>query len=307
MITIVVNVKAGTADRLGQQGISSMLAEACAEAGIDDVRVILEKPSGMESRLRELADAGGEIWVGGGDGTIRTAGRLFRGSPTVLGVLPFGTMNLLARDLGIPLEPKEAVAALARAPVIAIDVGRIGDDIFLNKSALGLYPEMIIDRDRRRRLFGYGKWYAMLRAAWRTFRRHRLMNVTVEVEGQKREIVSPAVVVALEEYEFEAGRLFHRRDLCTGLLTVYVSHQLEWLGSVGQVIRMFLGTLRQDPKLEVIKVERVDIDFRHSRPVANDGEVEFVRGPVHYAVEPRALNVRYPAPPSGGQGETAGR
>jgi diacylglycerol kinase family enzyme len=182
------------------------------------------------------------------------------------------------------------------APVGRIDVGRVDGGLFLNKSALGLYPEMIIDRERRRRLWGYGKWPAMLRATWRALRRNRLMEVTLEAEGAPpRRILTPAVVVATNAYEFRTGRLFRKPDLASGALTAYVSHETRWMGTLAQFGKLFLGTLERDPKLEVVRTTRLTIAFARSRPVANDGEVEFIRGPVSYAVESRALAVRWPA------------
>ncbi|MFZ8477895.1 diacylglycerol/lipid kinase family protein, partial [Staphylococcus aureus] len=74
-----------------------------------------------------------ELWVGGGDGTLRTAARHLAGTGKVFGVLPFGTMNLLARDLGVPLAPDQAIQALAAAPIDRIDIGRINGVPFLNK------------------------------------------------------------------------------------------------------------------------------------------------------------------------------
>ncbi|WP_404382204.1 diacylglycerol/lipid kinase family protein [Caenispirillum salinarum] len=295
MLTIVVNRKSGTARRMGRGALRLRLSEACAKAGIEDPVIRIVHPKRIDGVLREACAAGGEVWVGGGDGTLRTAATRLRESSGTLGVLPLGTMNLLARDLGIPLDLEEAVVALAHAPVEPIDVGLMNGELFLNKSALGLYPEMIIDRERRRRLFGYGKWPAMLRAMWRAIRRHRMMEAVLTVDGQERRITTPAMIVATSEYEFRTGRLFRRPSLRDGLLTVYISHERGWFGTLGQLLKMWLGTIGRDPEMEILRTPRLDIAFKRSRPVANDGEVEFVRGPVHYEVDPSGLKVRHPA------------
>lgn len=294
MRVIVVNPRAGTARQFSREGLVRLIHDQCRAAGIADYEVLLASPRRIDAVLRLAAARTDELWVGGGDGTLRTAARYLAGTGKVFGVLPFGTMNLLARDLGIPLDPELAIRALAEAPVDRIDIGRINGMPFLNKSALGLYPEMIIDRERRRRLFGYGKWPAMLRAAWRALRRHRTMRVTLEVDGVRREIESPALVVATNGYEFRAGRLFRRPDLASGELTLYVSHARDWLGSIGQVARLFLGTLHADPELEILRSRAITIEFERTRPIANDGEVDFLGGPIRYAIDPRALTVRYP-------------
>jgi len=291
---VVINAASGTARQYGADKLEEMIRNAAAAAGRGDVEVRVVPPKRLPNALISAAAASDEVWVGGGDGTLRSAAELVMRRDGVLGVLPLGTMNLLARDLNIPLEIEQAVAALSSATVAPIDVGRVNSGIFLNKSALGLYPEMIVDRERRRRLFGLAKWPAMVRSVWRALRRHRLMEIVIDHHGQRREIVSPAIVVAVGSYEFRTARLFGRPDLQSGELTVYVSHEKSWIGSAGQLAKLFLGTLDNDPSLEVIKAHSLNIDFNRSKPVASDGEVEMLPGPIRYAVAPAALKVRMP-------------
>lgn len=292
--TIVINAESGTARQYGAAMLCDVIRRSAATAGRADVDVQVVPPRQLPAALIAAARQSDEVWVGGGDGTLRSAADLMVKSGGVLGVLPLGTMNLLARDLNIPLQIEQAVAALSQAPVDAIDVGQVNRSIFLNKSALGLYPEMIVDRERRRRLFGLAKWPAMIKSAWRALRRHRLMEIAIDHGGRRREIVSPAVVVAVGAYEFRPAQLFGRSDLQSGELTVYISHEKRWIGSAGQLAKLFLGALDGDPTLEVIKAHRLQIDFNRVKPVASDGEVEMLPGPIRYGVAPRALKVRRP-------------
>jgi len=297
-IAIVINAASGTARQYGAAALQDLIRTAADAAGHGDVQVSVVPPKQLPAALVAAAEASDEIWVGGGDGTLRSAAELVMRRDGVLGVLPLGTMNLLARDLNIPLEIEQAVTALSNAKVVAIDVGRVNRGIFLNKSALGLYPEMIVDRERRRRLFGLAKWPAMMKSVWRAVRRHRLMEISIEHRGQRREIVSPAIVVAVGTYQFNAMRLFSRPDLQSGELTIYVSHEKSWLGSAGQLAKLFLGTLENDPALETITADSLKIDFNRTKPVASDGEVEMLSGPIRYAVAPKALKVRMPMEPA---------
>lgn len=294
-LAVVINAASGTARRHGSEALKELVSGVAREArgGEADVRVV--PPEKLQQALKDAARTHDEVWVGGGDGTLRSAAELMVRRRGTLGILPLGTMNLLARDLNIPLEIGNAVRALSRAEVAAIDVGRVNDSVFLNKSALGLYPEMIVDRERRRRLLGITKWPAMMKAAWRAVRRHRMMEITIEYHGQRREIVSPALVVAVGTYEFRTGRLFTRTDLQSGELTLYVSHETTALGSAGQLAKLFLGTLEADPELETIKAESITIDFERPKPVASDGEIEMLPGPIRYSVARQALKVRMPA------------
>jgi diacylglycerol kinase family enzyme len=296
--SIVINAESGTARQHGAGALRDLIQTAAAKAGQPVVDVQVVAPAQLPRALAAAAQGSTEIWVGGGDGTLRSAAELAMQRDIVLGVLPLGTMNLLARDLNIPLEIENAVAALCASTVAAIDVGRVNQSLFLNKSALGLYPEMVVDRERRRRLFGLNKWPAMIRSAWRAVRRHRMMEITIDHHGQRSEILSPAIVVAVGSYEFNAGRLFNRSDLQSGELTIYVSHEKTWLGSASQLAKLFLGTLQNDPSLQVIKAHSLNIDFRRTKPVANDGEIDMLKGPIRYAVAPKALKVRVPVEPA---------
>lgn len=297
-LAVVINAASGTARRHGPQALAGQIRQAVRAGRGEDADILIVPPEQLPRTLQKAIQDHEELWVGGGDGTLRSAAELVMQHDRILGVLPLGTMNLLARDLNIPLEIGPAVEAIARGAVDAIDVGRINDGIFLNKSALGLYPEMIIDRERRRRLMGLEKWPAMMKAAWRALRRHRQLEITIDYHGTKRHVVSPALIVAVGAYEFRTGRLFGRPDLQTGELTLYISHEKSWLGSVGQLAKLFLGTLDSDAEFETIKAEHIAIDFSRAKPVANDGEVDMLAGPIHYAVLPRALKVRRPAEPA---------
>lgn len=305
-IRVVINAASGTAQHYGAEALRDLIQCTAENQGRRNLTVSVVPPADLPDALQRAVHEANEIWVGGGDGTLRSAAELLHrrqtalgraGKGGVLGVLPLGTMNLLARDLNIPLEIERAVAALSGGGTTEIDLGQINSHVFLNKSALGLYPEMVVDRERRRRLFGLSKWGAMLRAAWRALRRNRMMQITVEHNGTRREIVSPAIVVAVGEYQFRPGQLFSRSDLQSGELTLYISHEKHWFGSTSQLARLFLGMLQSDPALEVIKADRLSIDFKHGKPVANDGEIDMLAGPVRYAVLPRALRVRLPKVP----------
>lgn len=293
-IICIVNRRAGSVREMTEQQIVDAIHTAATAAGRDPPTVEMPAPENIRDTLADARTRAGEVWVGGGDGTLRTATELFLETDTTLGVLPLGTMNLLARDLGIPLDLSEAVAALSQAPVAPISIGRVNGEPFLTMSALGLYPEMVIDRERRRRLFGYGKWPAMARAAYRALRRHRTMRVRITADGESRDVETTALIVTAAAFRFRAGRLFDRPALDSDTLTVYISHPKSRFGAIEQVARMFLGSVERDPELETVEVHEIRIDFDKSRPVANDGEVDFVRAPLVYELGATKLKVRYP-------------
>jgi len=299
-LVVIVNRSGGTAKRLGRTALATAIERGLERAGRADAEVAYLSGPDLADGLGDRIDGADEVWVGGGDGTVRAVAAQLLDTGVPLGIIPLGTMNLLANDLGLPRTIDAAIDALAAGETEAIDVGVMGHaadpegDIFLNKSALGLYPEMVIDRERRRRLFGHGKWPAMARATWRALKRNRTLQVDLVHDGERRRLTTPALVVSNNPYEFRPGRLFTKPDLSSGELTVYVSLTRRPIGLALQFASLFTGRLTRDSELEIIHTRELEIAFRRSRPVANDGEVEVVRAPVRYSLRPRALTVRRP-------------
>lgn len=298
MIVLVLNRAAGSVQKLGPDDLENRLQEALESCTDQEVRIVAEPPETLfdtvDGLIGELS-GGDEVWVAGGDGTVTSIARKLIRRDITLGIIPLGTMNLLARDLGVPMQIEPAVEALAAAPVRRIDIGRMNGEPFLVKSALGLYPEMVVDRERRRRVSGLGKWPAMFKSMWRTLRRSRRMTVEIAIDNHVRTVRTTAIVVANNALAFHPGRIFTRPVLDAGQLAIYVSHKKTKLGAFGQTLEVFLGSLAEDPEIEVIRAPEATLSFHHSRPIANDGEVESVRSPVHYAIDPKALTVRYPS------------
>ncbi|MEQ8966253.1 MAG: diacylglycerol kinase family protein [Azospirillaceae bacterium] len=299
-LVVVVNRSGGTAKRLGRTALTTAIERGLDGAGRTDATVAMVSGGEIAERIDSLIAGAEEVWVGGGDGTVRTVAARLLDTGIPLGIIPLGTMNLLAHDLGLPQEIDAAMAALTTATAEAMDVGVVSHAadpegaIFLIKSALGLYPEMVVDRERRRRLFGHGKWPAMVRASLRALRRNRTLEVDLVHDGERRRLTTPAIVVSNNPYEFRAGRLFTKPDLASGELTVYVSTTRGRAGLALQLVKIFTGGLPRDRDLEIIHTSEIEIAFRRSRPVANDGEVAVVRAPVRYSLRPRALTVLRP-------------
>src|SRR5215218_7585967 len=80
------------------------------------------------------------VVAGGGDGTVGSVAGALAGHGMPLGVLPLGTLNHFAYDLGIPFTLDGAIAVIAAGHVASIDVGEVNGHVFVNNSSIGLYP-----------------------------------------------------------------------------------------------------------------------------------------------------------------------
>jgi len=236
------------------------------------------------------------VIVGGGDGSIRTVAGVLAGSGVPLGIIPWGTLNHFAKDLKIPLSLAAAAAVIAAGEVREVDVGEVNGRIFINNSSIGVYPYLVIDRERRRRQTGSPKWLAMAAAVLRAFRYFPLRRLTIRGSGHTDSARSPCVFVGNNEYRFTGPFAGSRAKLDGGTLCVYVAKQQTMGALFWLACRSLLGLLDQRRDLRVVTLSAVDISA-HSRKllVALDGEVESIRAPLHYRTRPKSLCVFAPS------------
>jgi len=210
-------------------------------------------------RCRAIAERGDElIVVGGGDGTISAAASVMAGSETLLGILPLGTLNHFARDLGIPLNVEESVQLIAERPERRVDIAEMNDEVFINNSAIGLYPLMVVDRDLQRKRLGRSKRLAMLVASLRTLARfgHHRLTLTVNDEQQGR-IDTPLLFVGNNDYRLDLGAPGQRESLDDGELCVLVMRKKTRSGLIAASLRALVGRSKSDDMVRIEGVERL--------------------------------------------------
>jgi len=234
------------------------------------------------------------VAAAGGDGTVNAVASALVDTSTALGVVPLGTLNHFAKDVGVPLATDAALEVLATGRVTAVDVGQVNDRIFVNNSGLGLYPEMVFNREQRQKQ-GAPKWRAAFVESVRAFVRYRRWHIDIDMEGQQRHRHTPAVFVGNNQYSLEATLAAERRSLVGGHLCLYVPHpearlKLAWLS-----LRALFGNPRADHDFDKIISRAFTIRSRHRRVrVSLDGEVTTLEPPLEYRSRPLALRVMVP-------------
>src|SRR5438270_11316964 len=202
--------------------ITDKVAEALTKAGIKpDVQLIAG--DACEVRCKALAERGAAlVIVGGGDGTISAAASALVGTETRLGILPLGTLNHFARDLRIPTNLDDASKLIAERPERRVDVAEMNDRVFINNSALGLYPLLVVDRDSQRKRLGRPKALAMAIATVRTLLRFGHQRLTLTVNDRKGEVDTPLLFVGNNDYRVDLPAAGQRESLDGGELCVMV-------------------------------------------------------------------------------------
>lgn len=234
------------------------------------------------------------IVAGGGDGTLNAVASALVGTEIALGVIPLGTLNHFARDLHIPPDLDDAIRTIAGRHTIKVDAADVNGRIFLNNSSLGLYPDIVRDRNQQQRL-GRGKWPAFFWATVAALRRYPFLNLTLCLNEQEHKRRTPFVFVGNNEYLMEGFDIGVRERLDSGQLCLYVTHRFGRLDLLLLAFRALFGRLRQAKDFDAVTTSEVLIETRHKRiRVATDGEVTVMETPLHYRICPSALSVIVP-------------
>jgi diacylglycerol kinase family enzyme len=249
---------------------------------------------------RAVRDCPPVVIGGGGDGTMSAVAAALAGTGTALGVLPLGTLNHFAKDLAIPLDLDGAVRVIAAGHRVTVDVGDVNGRAFVNNSSLGLYPDMVRDRERQRQRLGRGRWAALAWASITMLRRYPFLDVVVSIHGHSHSRRTAFVFIGNNEYAMEGFDIGTRPRLNGGTLSVYVTQRCGRAGLLLLALRALVGRMRQARDLDALVCHTVTIDSRHRRlRVANDGEVVMMETPLRYRVRPGALTVLVAVPDPG--------
>jgi len=235
------------------------------------------------------------VVAGGGDGTVSTVAAKLVDTGIVFGVLPLGTLNHFAKDLGIPLEVADAVAVLAHGQEAPVDVGEVNGRIFVNNSGLGLYPDIVRDRERQQKRLGRGKWPAFAWAMVAALRRYPFLGVTLVIDGKEVLRKTPFVFIGNNEYSMEGFAIGERSGMEDGRLSLYVAQRPGRWRLLQLALRALTGRLRQARDFDAILATDIVVQSKKKRlRVATDGEVTVMTPPLHYRVRPASLLVMRP-------------
>ena len=295
--TVLVNAAAGVKARESDEESERIVAGLEARG----VSATIRQVPGPEltDAARDAAAAGAEaVVMAGGDGTVSAGAAALTGGDCPMGVLPLGTLNHFARDLGIPQDLEGALEVVASGIVRRVDVGEANGRVFVNNASIGLYPHAVLVREKQQDERGTGKWLAMFRAAVATLRRFPVVRVTLQLPKGAVRVTTPLVFIGNNKYEMTLLSLGKREVLDGGELWLYVASHRGRVGFVSLALRAVIGRLDQARDFLGVAVPEVTIeDRRRVIPIAFDGEVSEVESPLRCRSRPAALPVIVPAAP----------
>ncbi len=294
-VTVVLNRDAGTLVDLGPELVEAGLREVFTGlgCGVEILNVAGEKvEETLRAALQGNADA---VIVGGGDGTVATAATIFAGQEKPLGILPLGTFNLAARDVGMSMDWKEAAGQLATAQVVVADLLDVGGKFYFCVVVLGFYPALVMGQEEY-----HGNWlvktFRTMMDAARSVMTFPPLNLHLSQNGLTESHRTRMALIANNDYKDMFGIIPERSSLDAGYFTVYVSKHRTRLGMARSVLAWMFGRWKQDREIISLRATELKIDVKRQRRVAvmMDGEVDKMELPFKVVLRPKALRVISP-------------
>jgi diacylglycerol kinase family enzyme/membrane-associated phospholipid phosphatase len=285
-VIVVANAKAGNA-------FSSWRIDRL-QALLPAVEIVEVDPSeDLDAALAKAAASADVLGVAGGDGTASTAARIAAEAEIPLVLVSAGTLNHLAADLGVE-DLRSTARAVREGRTIAIDLGDLNGRVFVNGVGLGLYPQLVAERERREGLLG--KWPALVWAAFHVFAEG--VPLDVEVDGRRRRVWW--MFFGSGRYVGDGLVPSRRLRLDDGCVEVrLIDAERPW-SRLRLLAALMVGRLGRSQVYERWSAEQVVVRSHHGPlGVVCDGEVVPGDSELTVCIRPRALQVLQPTPDEG--------
>lgn len=266
---------------------------APARVGGSDVQAVCDWAA------RRARERGSVLVAAGGDGTLNAAAHAAIEQGCPMGVIPQGTFNYFARTHGIPQDAEAAARALLGATAQPVQAGLVNGHLFLVNASLGLYPQLLQDREAFKQQLGRRRWVAFLAGLVTLFEWRRQFTLEIEAEGDAVVLRTPTLFVGNNRLQLErtgmppevAGRVG------AGRLAAIALKPLGTAAMLGLVLRGALGRLGEAEQVDSVALRSLTVRPWGSRRVkiATDGEVRVTAAPLRFEVSPRPLMLMMPA------------
>jgi diacylglycerol kinase family enzyme len=290
-ITVLLNPDAGT------QGdhVVARVTTGFQRAGTGELDVRVVGGALVRTVAGEAVARGATVVVaGGGDGTVSAAASVLVDTGATLGILPLGTLNHFAKDLGVPLDLDEAIQAIVGGQRVRVDVGEVSGRPFINNASIGMYASLIAERETMQRI-GRRKWFAHSLAAARVWRRYYRHHVRLQADGRERAIHTPFVFVGNNTYQLSGLQLGGRKTLDAGRLHVCLAPNMPRRDVARMIVTAIFGDICQLEGFESFTASELTLDGGVPRlRVSLDGEVIALDNPLEFRSRRGALQVMVP-------------
>ncbi len=307
-LQFVVNAAAGSSDAEAKREV----VEAALRAGGRRGDLLFCSPAELTCVSHQAATKAVAIRTAvvavGGDGTLNTVAQIAHGLGCAMGVIPYGTFNYFARTHGIPAEPAAAARLLLDARPRPVQVAAINNRVFLVNASLGVYPELLRDREAYKARFGRSRWVAFMAACATLLRAQRRLRLHIEMGDTVRDVQTLTLFVGNNRLQLQQLGAEPEDTLAgtpgEGSMGALMLLPIGTLSMIGLMLHGAMGRLG-----EAAGVERFEFQHMVVRPtlapgrkevvVAFDGEVARMRAPIDIRVLDKPLYLLQPVGATG--------
>ncbi len=296
---IVLNPKSGSH---GDEDVRRLIEEALSAAGrtfsLHEHDGTPEFDAKVAGIVKEARARGGIVVAAGGDGTINSVAAATLGSGCTFGVLPLGTFNYFSRAHGIPSDVRAACQLLLARRAYEVQVGMVNDRVFLVNASIGLYPELLEEREAAKARLGRSRLVAFGAALGTLLRPHRRLRIQIEAKSGPRKVVTQSLFIGNNRLQLRRVGIAESELVEQHRLVAVMTRPVGLWGMLALVVRAALGRLGEAKDVQSFDFERLHVRPRLGRSkvkVATDGEVELLPVPLAFRVAPHPLWLLRPA------------
>lgn len=300
---IVLNTGSGRGDA---QALQDIIRRVLDQAGRRFQLMPVDDPSRLVATAREAValarEAGGIVVAAGGDGTLNAVAGQVLGQGVPFGILPQGTFNYFGRRYGISQDTEAALRGLLGGELRPVQVGLLNGRLFLVNASLGLYPQLLEDREAYKQRFGRSRLVALWSGLVTLMRAPRQLSLRLDYEGRVRDLRSPTLVVGNNRLQLEHIGI-DPAELDRGHLVAMAARPVGTLALYGLLLRGLFSRLGEAEHVVSFAFDRLMVSIRGRRrvKVAMDGEISWMDTPLEFKVSdtPLPLVVPVAAPEQG--------
>ena len=292
-LQFVINAAAGSSDAEAKREVVEAALRASGRRG----ELLFCSPTELtcvshQAATRAIATRTAVVAVGG-DGTLNTVAQAAHAAGCAMGVVPQGTFNYFARTHGIPVDPTEAVRLLLRSAPVPVQVAGVNDRVFLVNASLGLYPELLEDREAYKARFGRSRWVAFVAACATLLRAQRKLRVHIEMGGTVRDVQTLTLFVGNNRLQLQQLGAEPEDTVAgtpgDGSMAALMLRPIGTLPMIGLMLHGAMGRLGEAAGVERFEFQHMVVDptlsqGRRGVKVAFDGEVATLRAPLDFRV-----------------------
>lgn len=297
---VVLNSGSGHSDA---EAAGRAISEVLTGAGRVHEILRVEDPGRLAELAREAVAkaraSNGIVVAAGGDGTLNAVAQATLGTGCWFGVIPQGTFNYFGRTHGISADAAEAARGLLTARMIPVQVGLVNDRVFLVNASLGLYPQLLEDREEQKRRHGRSRLIAVWAALLTILRGFRPTRIRLEHEGHVRELRTLTLFAGNNRLQLEQIGLDEAESVEDGKLVAIVLRPVPSLTLLWLVARGAMGKLGHVRGVDHFAFSTVVVTPSSRRvrrlKIATDGEIAWMNTPIEFRVAPEPLLLLLPA------------